>query len=80
MGNWDRQQDEKKELKERDKSRRENFGKLFYDLAKLTFAGLVVGGIAPLSSDMYNSNNWYVVIVGLLTTIMLSAMGYRIFK
>ena len=41
MGNWEKQQDEKKESRERDQSRRENLGKFFYDLAKLTFAGLV---------------------------------------
>lgn len=36
MGNWEKQQDEKKESRERDQSRRENLGKFFYDLAKLT--------------------------------------------
>lgn len=35
MGNWEKQQDEKKESRERDQSRRENLGKFFYDLAKL---------------------------------------------
>ena len=64
MSNWEKQQDVKKEVLERDKSRRENLGKFFYDLAKVAFAGLVVGGVAPLYANMDNSDNWYVVFAG----------------
>ena len=55
MGNWEKQQDEKKESRERDQSRRENLGKFFYDLAKLTFAGLVIGGIATFDTELKES-------------------------
>lgn len=46
MGNWEKQQDEKKESRERDQPVEKTWEKFFYDLAKLTFAGLVIGGIA----------------------------------
>lgn len=58
MGNWSEQQVASKETKEINKSRRENLGKFFYDLAKLTFAGVVVGGIIPLYSDPTNIVHW----------------------
>ena len=44
MGSWSEQQEVKKEVKEKDKVRREKLAGLFFDLAKLSFAGLVVGG------------------------------------
>ena len=37
MGNWSEQQEAKKEVKEKDKVRRETLGKFFFDLAKLAF-------------------------------------------
>ena len=48
MGNWSDKQEIKKEVKEKDKVRRETLGKFFYDLAKLTFAAIVLGGLTPI--------------------------------
>ena len=48
MGSWSEQQEVKKEVKEKDKVRREKLAGLFFDLAKLSFAGLVVGGIVSM--------------------------------
>lgn len=80
MSNWEKQQDIKKEVLERDKSRRENLGKFFYDLAKVAFAGLVVGGVAPLYANMDNSDNWYVVFAGTVFTIIFAWIGNKILK
>lgn len=80
MGNWERQMNEKKEVKERDKSRRENLGKFFYDLAKLTFAGLVIGGIVSFTPDVENIHTAYRVIVGGASTIIFAWIGNKIFK
>lgn len=80
MGNWSEQQDIKKEVKEKDKSRRENLGKFFYDLAKLTFAGVVIGGIIPLYSDPTNMVQWLLVATGFIFTILIATIAYRIFK
>lgn len=48
MGNWSVQQEAKKEVKEKDKVRREKLAGFFFNLAQLTFAGLVLGGITPI--------------------------------
>lgn len=42
MGKWQEQQEVKKEGKLLKRFRRENLGKFFFDLAKLSFVGLVV--------------------------------------
>ena len=52
MGSWSEQQEVKKEVKEKDKVRREKLAGLFFDLAKLSFAGLVVGGIVSMKPDV----------------------------
>lgn len=80
MGNWEKQQDEKKESRERDQSRRENLGKFFYDLAKLTFAGLVIGGIATFDTELKESIFIYRAIVGGIATVIFAWIGNKIFK
>ncbi|WP_347566532.1 DUF6722 family protein [Parabacteroides gordonii] len=55
MGKWEKQQDEKREGRDRDKSRRETLGKFFYDLAKLTFAAIVLGEMLVLQQDIADS-------------------------
>ena len=80
MGNWEKQQDEKKESRERDQSRRENLGKFFYDLAKLTFAGLVIGGIATFDTELKESIFIYRAIVGGIATVIFGWIGNKIFK
>ena len=51
MGNWSEQQEEKKEIKEKDKVRREKLAGYFFDLSKLSFAGLVIGGMVSIKPD-----------------------------
>lgn len=51
MGSWSKEQEEKKEVKEKDKTRREKLAGYFFDLAKLSFAGLVVGGMVSIKLD-----------------------------
>lgn len=41
MGNWSERQIVKQEAKEKDKIRKENLAKYFYDLSKLSFTGLL---------------------------------------
>ena len=47
MGNWSERQEVKKEVKEKDKVRREKLAGYFFDLSKLSFAGLVIGITLP---------------------------------
>lgn len=45
MGKFENQIKEKVEARERDKTRRENLAKYYFDLSKLTFTALVLGSI-----------------------------------
>lgn len=47
MSNWSKQQEEKKEGKEKDRVRREKLAGFFFNLAQLTFVGLVLAGLLP---------------------------------
>ena len=80
MGNWSEKQDVKKEVKEKNKVRREMLGKFFYDLAKLTFAAIVLGGLTPIYANMDNSTNWGLIIAGTIFTIIFSLIGNKILK
>lgn len=63
MGNFSRQQEEKKDVREKDKTRREKLAGYFFDLSKLSFAGLVIGVVIPLYSDLSNENNWILYVL-----------------
>ena len=80
MGTWSEQQELKKDAKELNKSRKENLGKFFYDLAKLTFAGVVIGGIMQLRSEIFNVETIYTILFGLISTMMIAFWANRIFK
>lgn len=80
MGNWERKQEEKREGKEKDKTRREKLAAYFFDLSKLCFAGLVIGVVVPLYSDMSNENNWYSICTGIILTIMSAYLANKILK
>lgn len=45
MGNWEKQLAEKKEIKEKDKIRREKLSGYFFNLSQLTYTALVLGGM-----------------------------------
>ena len=51
MSSFSNTQERKKEVKEKDKVRREKLAGYFFDLSKLAFAGLVIGGIVSLKED-----------------------------
>lgn len=80
MGNWSEKQEVKKEIKEKDKTRRDKLAGYFFDLSKLSFAGLVIGVIIPLYSDLSNQNNWYSICTGIILTIISAALANKILK
>ncbi len=80
MGNWSVQQEAKKEVKEKDKVRREKLAGFFFNLAQLTFAGLVLGGITPIYANVEAGINWYVLTAGSVWTIMLAKVENTILK
>lgn len=80
MGNFAKQQEERKEQKERDIARRDKLAGFFYDAAKLVLAGVVIGGITPLYSDNSNEINVYVIFAGSIATILLAWIANKILK
>ncbi len=80
MGNWEKQQETTKETREKDKLSREVLGKFFYDLAKVTFTAMVVGGAVAWISDSEKDYAWILLLLGVLSTMTLSYAGYKIIK
>jgi hypothetical protein len=80
MGNWSEKQEEKREGKEKDKTRREKLAGYFFDTSKLILAGVVIGGITPLYSDNAKEINLYVIIAGVIATILLAWIANKILK
>ena len=80
MGNWSQQQELKKEAKEKDKLRKEKLASYFLNLSQLTFVALVLGGITPLYTHIETEINWYVLVAGVLLTVILATIGNKILK
>ena len=80
MGNWSQQQELKKEAKEKDKIRKEKLASYFLNLSQLTFVALLLGGITPLYTHIETEINWYVLVAGVLLTVILATIGNKILK
>ena len=80
MGNWSDQQEIKKEGKEKDKTRREKLAGYFFDLSKLSFAGLVISIILPLFSNVENTILWLAALFGTVLTISSVMLANKILK
>ena len=70
------QRDEKDKIK----SRKEKLAGYFYDLSKLTFAALVLGGMSSLYTDEFKPYTIYVVIAGVVLTYITAFSANRILK
>lgn len=85
MGRFEQQQEQKKEKKEKEKTRRETLGKFYFDLAKLVFAALVLGGMLSLfqqddSNASSSANTYIMMILGGVSTVGLVIVGNKILK
>lgn len=81
MSNFSKMQKERTEWKEKDKTRREKLAGYFFDLSKLSFAGLVVGGIVSIKPDNIDySIEIYRAIIGCFFTISLARIANIILK
>ena len=80
QGNWIRQQAFQQEARDREKTRKEALGKLFHDFAKLSFAGLVIGGISPVYTDIYYESRLPYILWGIAGTLILALFGDRFYK
>lgn len=67
------------DTKERDRQRRDKPSGLAFDMAKLTFAGMVLAGFTPLVNN-HTVWDWLNVAIGLLLTAFLILIGKNILK
>lgn len=80
MGSWSEQQEVKKEVKEKDKVRREKLAGLFFDLAKISFTALVVGSVVSVATQQEKVEYWILILIGIFVTYIFSYIGYKIIK
>ncbi len=53
---------------------------IFYDLSKLSFAGLVIGVITPLFTDEGAGTNIFVIVIGLVLTVLSAMLANKILR
>ena len=78
MGKFSENIEQRKELKEKDRVRREKLASYFYDSSKLVLAGVVIGGVTPIYTDNTEEINLGVVLIGSIATILLAWIGNKI--
>lgn len=66
-----------REDKEKSKVKREKMASFFLDLAKLTFATMVLTNFTPIINDG-GVSNVINIIVGITLTVILAFIGYTI--
>lgn len=70
-----------REEKDKQKSRRENLGKFFYDLAKTTFAVMVLGNVATVFiGDADPVAMSALIVLGVVLTSILASIADRTLK
>lgn len=80
VGNWSELQAIKQEGREKDKVRKEKLAGYFFDLSKLSFAGLVIGVVIPLYSNISDENNWYSICTGIILSVISALLANKILK
>lgn len=79
MGKFAERQEALQEAKEWHKVRREKLAGYFFDISKLSFAGLVIS-LLPLFSDFENQTIRIVISFGLVLTISSALLANKILK
>lgn len=79
MGKFDDARNEKKERVERDFKVREKLSGFFFDLAKLVFAAMVIGGLTPVMNGEKDLDA-ALIFTGIFATELLFFTGYKILK
>lgn len=80
MGNWNEEQEKQRETREKKKSYREKIGGYFLDLSKLSFAGLVIGGLISINLANISVKDIFTVTFGLCVTVFLGRIGNNFIK
>lgn len=81
---WSEQQKVKEEIRkenrDKEKTSRETLGKYFYDLSKLSFTALCLGGGVSLVLDVSNTGYWLMLLSGVLASFGFAYIGFKVIK
>lgn len=80
MRNFEETRKAKEEVRKKNDVRKEKIAGYFFDLSKLSFAGMVIGGITPLFTNTDNEVNYFTSLIGLVSTYIFSFTANRILK
>ncbi|MDD6553359.1 MAG: hypothetical protein PUF37_07215 [Prevotellaceae bacterium] len=69
-----------REQREKDKLKKDKLSGFFLDMAKLSFAALVLGDIMPIINDTNSGSSILSLSLGIIMTIVYALLGYRILK
>lgn len=53
---------------------------LVFGLIFVTFAGLVIGVVIPLYSNISDENNWYYICTGIILSVISALLANKILK
>jgi len=80
MSTFDNKKVAKEETRKKNSMRLEKLAGHFFDLSKLSFAGLIIGLVLPLFSDVNNLTIWLAVLFGSTITIVSALLANKILK
>lgn len=80
MGTFDENRKAKEEIKKKNDIRKEKIAGYFFDLSKLSFAGMVIGSMTPMFTNIDNGVNWYSTILGVITSYVFAFFANRILR
>ena len=62
------------------KTQKEKLAGFYYDLSRMVFGAMVIGGVTPYVLGTAESVSWVVVIIGGLVSAIFAWLGNRILK
>lgn len=80
MGNYMKQTEAREERKERDKTRREKLASYYFDISKLSFAGIFATIVIPLITEEQTVRMWVAGVFGLILTVLSAMLANKILK
>lgn len=66
--------------KDKTKVRKEKLAGYFFDISKLSFGAMVLGGFTPMITGEFDYMNLLYVLFGVCMTILFAIVGNRILK
>ena len=82
MSNFSKQNEERKEKREKDKTRREKLAGFFFSLSQVSFTALVIGiPVTLFKEELYDNYILMIMLViGIIFTIAFAKIGNNILK